>query len=369
MDGIYAIQPLTTVQRERAREQARKALLRKVGKAPEPKQFMHQQMSKYPGLLRNSIIAFAVIICILGFVPSAIRIYSYASHEFYTYIPNEGAAILAAVALTLLAEATQIAFSLAAAMVHDADAQGILSGRNVFHALAWIATAFAIVGNISVVQPPTDGSNMFAWFDALWPPLLVLGAAYALKQQGLHAIEARYAGTIAYEQALQRWQDAVASIEDHAHWQATYIHALQDALRSHRRKDTDALAPPQLLQLAWREYQADDVMLQIQQMQQQMQAPAAKPVHIEAAQVPVSERATPARNNGQLTGEVVQALQAASDAGPVRVVCPHCAWEVTKDNKQSARLALTAHLRRHPEKQTKFYINGHVQAVDAATVQ
>lgn len=358
MDGIYAIQPLTAMQRERAREQARKALLRKVGRAPEPKQFMQQQFAKHPAWMQATIAGLCILVLTFAFATSATRLYAAGHHAFATSIEQDAmGAIVAGLATIFIAEFGQLVFSLAYATFNETRMQRFA----LFVGIA-VSTLIAFAGNVTVMQPAYD----FAWIETLAPPALVVLTAYVLKEQWLHSIEARHAGKVAFEQAMQRWQDATASIEDHAHWQATYIHALQDALRTHRRKDTDALQPQQLLQLAWREYQADDVVLQIQQMQQVMQAPAAS-VHVAPAHKPVlqsaSERSAPARNNGQMTGEVLYALQDASDAGPVHVVCPHCAWEATKDNKQSARLALTAHLRRHPDKQTKVYVNGHVEAI------
>lgn len=355
MDGIYAIQPLTAVQRERAREQARKALLRKIGHAPEPKQFMHQQFAKHPAWMQAIIAGLCILVLVWAFATSATRLYAAGHHAFATSIEQDATgAIIAGLATIFIAEFGQLVFSLAYATFNETWMQRIALLVGII-----LTTLIAFAGNVTVMQPAYD----FAWIETLAPPALVVMTAYVLKEQMLKSIETRHAARIAFDQAMQHWQDATASIEDHASWQATYIHALQDALRTHRRKDTDALAPPQLLQLAWREYQADDVMLQIQQLQQAMQPPAA--MHIEPVQAPALARTAPAQNNGQQTDEVRIALQDASEDGPVHVVCPHCAWEATKDSKRSARFALTAHLRKHPDKAMHVYVNGHVQAVEA----
>lgn len=359
MDGIYAIQPLTAIQRERAREQARKALLRKIGNAPEPEQFMHRQLAKHPRWMQVTIAGLCVLVLLWAFATSATRLYAAGHHAFASSIEHDvNGAIIAGLATIFIAEFGQLVFSLAYATFNETWMQRIALLVGII-----LSTLIAFAGNVTVMQPAYD----FAWIETLAPPALVVMTAYVLKEQMLKSIEMRHAASTAFEQAMQRWQDATASIEEHASWQATYIHALQDALRTHRRKDTDALAPAQLLQLAWREYQADDVMLQIQQMQQAMQPPAA--MHVEPVQPPAlqvaSERTASANNNGQQTDEVRHALQDASEDGPVHVTCPHCAWEATKDSKRSARFALTAHLRKHPDKDMRVYVNGHVQAVEA----
>lgn len=357
MSDLYAIQPLTAVQRERAREQARRVMLRKIGKAPEPKQFMHQQLAKHPAWMQAMIAALCIVVLLWAFATSATRLYAAGHHAFASSIEQDAVgAIIAGLATVFIAEFGQLVFSLAYATFNETRMQRLALLTGVL-----LSTLIAFAGNITVMQPAYD----FAWIETLAPPALVVMTAYVLKEQMLKSVEMRYAASVAFNRAMQHWQDATASIEDHAAWQGVYIHALQDTLRSARRKDTDALTPQQLLQLAWREYQADDVMLQIQQMQHVIQAPAAMQsvVHVEPA--PPLERSTSARNNGQMTDEVRHALQDASDAGPVHVVCPHCAWEATKDSKRSARFALTAHLRKHPEKEMRVHVNGHVQAIEA----
>lgn len=91
----------------------------------------------------------------------------------------------------------------------------------------------------------------------------------------------------------------------------------------------------------------------------------SEPVHPVMQPVQQVERYASANNNGQRTGAVVTALQDAEAVGPVHVECPHCTWEGDYGSKRSARFALTAHLSKHPDKQTTVHVNGHVQAVSA----
>jgi hypothetical protein len=59
---------------------------------------------------------------------------------------------------------------------------------------------------------------------------------------------------------------------------------------------------------------------------------------------PVMPRSVPLGNS---TNEAVLALQnARRDGDQVTIQCPHCAWQTTKDNDKSARLALTGHLKK-----------------------
>lgn len=340
--AIHAIQPLTQLQRERARDNARKALLRKVGDAPNAEHYIRQQVSKYPLALQLFVAFLCLVVLIAAFVPSSIRLYDAAHDALSVSIQNAYAVTAAAIATIFLAEIGQIVFSLALAMFNEKPLQ-----RRFLIAGAVLATIIAFAGNVSVAKPAYE----FAVLEAIAPPFMVLATAYVLKEQLLHVVEQRHAGKVAYEHALQAWQDATRNIDEHQDWQRAYANALMDAIRSVRRKDTETLSHREMLMLVQRELRADDIMLALQDVQQ--------PVDVQ----PQAARAIPANNNGKQTDEVRTALQDADDAGPVRVECPHCDWSKTYKSKRSARFALTAHLRKHPEKQTAVHVNGHVKAV------
>lgn len=95
------------------------------------------------------------------------------------------------------------------------------------------------------------------------------------------------------------------------------------------------------------------------------EAQAAPRKSVEVKPAPV--RTAPANNAGTSANEVRDALDHASDNGPVHVDCPHCDWQSEYETKRSAQMALTAHLRKHPETRARVVVNGrvHAEAVNA----
>jgi hypothetical protein len=83
-------------------------------------------------------------------------------------------------------------------------------------------------------------ASIFAWLEAIIPPLTVLSTAYVLKGQLLESIEQRHANERAYQVALAEWQAATTEVDQLPRWSQFYANALQDALRKTniRRKET-----------------------------------------------------------------------------------------------------------------------------------
>jgi hypothetical protein len=102
--------------------------------------------------------------------------------------------------------------------------------------------------------------SVFAWLEAIIPPLVVLSIAYVLKGQMLETIEQRHAAEYAYQSALADWQAMTAVTEQLPDWPQFYANALQDALRkvNARRKETLAAMTQADWRLAvYREMRAD----------------------------------------------------------------------------------------------------------------
>jgi hypothetical protein len=97
----------------------------------------------------------------------------------------------------------------------------------------------ALAGNIQVALLGFEQS-VFAWLEAIIPPLVVLSTAYVLKGQILEAIEQRHATEHAYQSALTDWRTLTTEPEQLPGWPQFYANALQDALRkaNARRKET-----------------------------------------------------------------------------------------------------------------------------------
>jgi len=117
----------------------------------------------------------------------------------------------------------------------------------------------ALGGNIQVALLGHEQS-VFAWLEAVIPPLVVLSTAYVLKGQMLDTIEQRHATERAYQSAFADWQADTAEPEQLPQWVQFYANALQDALRktNARRKETLASLTQADWRLAvYREMQAD----------------------------------------------------------------------------------------------------------------
>lgn len=101
-----------------------------------------------------------------------------------------------------------------------------------------MCTSVALAGNIQVALLGFEQS-VFAWLEAIIPPLVVLSTAYVLKGQILEAIEQRHGTERAYQSALADWQAMTAEPEQLPDWSQFHANALQDALRKAnvRRKE------------------------------------------------------------------------------------------------------------------------------------
>jgi hypothetical protein len=102
-----------------------------------------------------------------------------------------------------------------------------------------MCSSVALAGNIQVALLGF-GQSVFAWLEAIVPPMVVLSTAYVLKGQILETIEQRHAAEYAYQSALADWQAMTAEPEQLPDWPQFYANALQDALRkvNTRRKET-----------------------------------------------------------------------------------------------------------------------------------
>lgn len=348
MSNITQIQPLTQDQRQNAKDAALLALKRNLGQEPERDSFSEYSASKYPRYITWTIIGLCVALLLSAFTPSALRLFRIGSVEFANSIPEAGSIFAVGIATVLTAEIAQVVFSLAFAVVQNANR----TQRGWLLFMASIATAIALVGNVTVANP----HDLFTWLEALAPPLLVLGTAYVLKEQWLNAIHQRHANEIAYQVAVTEWKQLTSNLEQHAEWMHYYANALWDAIRKGQGRGKRAKEMLATLTVA------DRRALVYRELQSEKWY--AEPVMQASVQ-----RNGNGSVNGQLTGEVVQALQnAAVGEGSVTVQCPQCEWNITKGDAKSARLALTAHSKKHfnADVQLHLHRNGngkHLEAV------
>jgi len=251
---IENLRPLTQEQRQSAHKSARNAVMRSIGPKPTREQFVHTTVSRYPVSVTRLISLLCLILLLAAFTPSAIRLYVIGSRTFGQAVPNNVAQIAVGLATVLSAEIGQVVFSLALATLGTST-----TSRRLLYVSMGMCTSVALAGNIQVALLGFEQS-VFAWLEAVIPPLVVLSTAYVLKGQILEAIEQRYATEHAYQSALADWQTLTAEPEQLPDWSQFYANALQDTLRkaNARRKETlAALTQDDWRVAVYQEMQAD----------------------------------------------------------------------------------------------------------------
>ena len=238
------LRPLTQDQRQAAHRAARQATVRSIGPKPTRDHFSSTTISRYPSSVTRLIAALCLVLLLAAFTPSAIRLYVIGSQTFGQAVSNDVAQVAVGLATVLSAEIGQVVFSLAQATLGTTSIS-----RRLLYASMGMCTSVALAGNIQVALLGHQ-QTVFAWLEAVVPPLVVLSTAYVVKGQMLETIEHRHATERAYQAALVDWQVAAAEPEQHAQWTQFYANALQDALRKAniRRKETLAA----MMQEDWR---------------------------------------------------------------------------------------------------------------------
>jgi hypothetical protein len=189
-----------------------------------------------------------------AFTPSAIRLYVIGSQTFGQAVSNSVAMTAVGLATVLSAEVGQVVFSLALATLGTSQ-----SSRRLLYVSMALATILALVGNIQTALPGHTQS-LFAWLEAVTPPLLVLSTAYVLKEQVLETIEQRHADERAFQAALTDWRVATTEPEQHTNWPQVYANALRDALlkvNSRRKEALGEMTIDDWRLVVYRETQAD----------------------------------------------------------------------------------------------------------------
>jgi hypothetical protein len=254
MTMIENLRPLTQDQRQAAQRAAHQAAVRSIGPRPTRDHFSSTTISRYPGSVTRLIAVLCLVLLLAAFTPSAIRLYVIGSQTFGQAVSNNVAQIAVGLATVLSAEIGQVVFSLALATLGTTS-----TSRRLLYASMAMCTAVSLAGNIQIALLGHEQS-VFAWLEAVIPPLVVLSTAYVLKGQILETIEQRHATERAYQTALADWQAATAEPEQLPQWTQFYANALQDALRktNARRKETlTSLTQADWRLAVYREMQAD----------------------------------------------------------------------------------------------------------------
>ncbi len=251
---IEHLRPLTQEQRQAAHQAAREAVLRAIGSKPVREHFAGETIARYPVSVTRLITFLCLILLLVAFTPSAIRLYVIGSQTFGQAVPNQTAKQMVGLATVLSAEVGQVVFSLALATLGASR-----SAKRLLYGSMFIATIIALTGNIQIALPGYTRSP-FAWLEATAPPLLVLSTAYVLKEQLLEAIKHRHTTERTYQAALNEWHKATTHPEAHPQWSQLYANALRDALsraNNRRRETLAALTTADWRALVYRELQTE----------------------------------------------------------------------------------------------------------------
>lgn len=221
-------------------------------KLPEP------EPSEYPQWVLVGVVVLCIVVLIAAFIPSAYRMYvagekvfCNAFGEFTQDEPVEDW-ICASVGIStvLMAEIGQTVALLAIAVlgtsvVDDASYQKTTRTSNrIFWGVALMTTLVAYIGNLHVAQPWNHAAEfygLFPWILDLFPPTLVIGIMYALKELVLYLIRRQYTYKMQVRIAYQKRDEQIESDrhersrylmepETHPQWLRTYSLALKEAL-------------------------------------------------------------------------------------------------------------------------------------------
>lgn len=263
---------LTDAQRQRAREQARTNLARRLGGEPRYSDFVRQTHSRYGPWAERLGLAVAAVVLLAAFTISAIHVYGVG---FSTYFEDSGDARTAAIigfSLVVLAEASVIALSVIPTLWN--------TPRNVTYMMhaGIVASAFiATVGNIDATI--LYSARPFDWLKAWWvslatapaswmlatlPPFLTVLVGMGLKYRLLTSSEIRKAAGDAYRAALDDWTALMTNIEDHKQWRVFWFNALWDEwVRVNGARIQATIDDDTKLAIVLREMEAEDRIARI----------------------------------------------------------------------------------------------------------
>ena len=222
MNQQIALKSLDSMDRIAAHNKAKEIVIASYGDKPRREQFTNHSISNYPHYVTLTIVGLAMIMLIASFVASAMRLYHIGSETFGHSIQDGNSMMVAGIATVLMAEIGMVVFSLSLA-VFDTKA----TARIILFGSIALSASIALVGNIQVAMP---GSNVFAWLEAIAPPLLCLGTSFVLKSQMLHTIETRYECNKAYQVAIAEYNALTATPENAPTFRAAYANALRELI-------------------------------------------------------------------------------------------------------------------------------------------
>lgn len=257
MSTLYQIiQPLSDEQRIEARDRAAKIVLKSVGDRPDRKSYLNTSVSKYPVWFTRMIALLMGIVFVASAMPSMFRLFSAGRDYFMLGIQDANQAAIVGASTFLLSEFLIVLSTIAARVYFTG------KGQRVFIIPVLMGLAMALVGNWTVVNP----HDVFSLLETIIPVFTVLFVALIGERLVLESLETRHANERAYQEALQSWQIASSTPEQHPRYMPALANALRDALKltnsegagaTQRKALMSAFSVDHWKPLVWREMQAD----------------------------------------------------------------------------------------------------------------
>lgn len=258
------LRPLTETEREAAYDVARN---RVAGKPVEEREYLPLQLpepepAEYPDWMIWVVVSLCILVLIASFVPSAYRMYMAGYTVFCTAYAEfvdplepiepapEWLCMSVGVTTVLMAEIGQTVALLAIAVLGTtaSSSDALKKAANISNLIFWgvaaLTTVVAFAGNLHVARPwlhagPFFGVDVFAWILDLFPPTLVIGIMYAMKELMLYFIRRRYQylkqietakadRLVEIEKDREERKFYLGSPEEHPQWLRSYSLAIKE---------------------------------------------------------------------------------------------------------------------------------------------
>ena len=229
IDILNTLRELTDDERLDAKDTARAVILREIGDKPTRDQFAGMTLSEYPQKVTRLVAFLMAVVFIAAALPSMFRLYDAGREAHFNITSNLMQARIVGASTFVLAEFLIITSTLAVSIFARQWWQRALFGLAIL-----IGLAVAFVGNWQEVQPDT----LFKWLETIAPPLTVVVMSFVGERLLMESIKQGHEDNLAYETALQQWQESTQAIEHHSRWQVTYGSALVTAIKHANKSKT-----------------------------------------------------------------------------------------------------------------------------------
>lgn len=228
---LNEIQPLTEDEYLEAKSKARNIAVREFGDEPEMDDFTYWTNSVGTSWWMYLTAGILMLAMFSAFALSMFRVFTAGRDLFLLHIPDPAQAAIAGIATFFLAELLVLGSMFARAIYFE----GV--GKHLMIATVAIGVAVALMGNLVISNPPMPGDGtplwevLFAWLDAIVPPVAVMMIAYAFEKIIVERVHARKKAEAEYRLAYYEWKEKINNIEDTSEYRNRYLfRALKDAI-------------------------------------------------------------------------------------------------------------------------------------------